>query len=151
MRLWDFGGQGCRGWVDNILEDASLGSSASSRNVAQQEVWFLPKSSRYFRNDRDVVDALSSGEKLISFIFQLNVHLDYFLQNWRGSQPPYPHRGEQLRVRQKGGHYLASCTQFLVKSQRTEFSWDFGNVVLSQRLRDGGNIQKFESVNKRQK
>ena len=38
----------------------------------------MQKSSRYFRNDRDVVAALSSGEKLISFIFQLNVHLDYF-------------------------------------------------------------------------
>ena len=53
----------------------------------------LQKSSRYFRNDRDVVVALSSGEKLISFIFQLNVHLDYFTKLTRLSAVP-PTQGE---------------------------------------------------------
>ena len=115
MRLWDFGGQGSRGWVDNILEDASLGSSASSRNVAQQEAWFLQKSSRYFRNDRDVVAALSSGEKLISFIFQLNVHLDYFQKTDASLSRP-THAGENSwEFAKKELNNLASSTQFLVK------------------------------------
>ena len=75
MRFWWPGLQ--TGWVDNILEDCSLVSSVSFHNVAQQEAWFL-QSSRSIQINRDVVAGLSSGEKLICFIFQLNVHLDYF-------------------------------------------------------------------------
>ena len=62
--IWDFGDPGCRGWIDNILEDDSLGSNASLRNSAQQEVRFLAKSSGSKKWERDVVDASSFGEKL---------------------------------------------------------------------------------------
>ena len=113
MLLWDSAGQDCRGRVDNSLEDGSLSFRVSSRNLAQQEVGFCNEVHDIFRNDRDVVDAWRFGEKLISFIFQLNVHLDYFTI-WRASQPPQPHRGGQLRVSQKISTVSGELTQFLV-------------------------------------
>ena len=53
----------------------------------------MKNSSRYFQNDRDIVAALSSGEKLICFIFHLNVHLDYFQKTDAGLSRP-THAGE---------------------------------------------------------
>ena len=53
----------------------------------------MSKSSRSFRNESDVVEASSFGEKLNFFIFQLNVHLDHFTKLTQLSAVP-PAQGE---------------------------------------------------------
>ena len=112
MRFWWPGLQ--TGWVDDILKDASLVSSASFHNVAQQEAWFCKRVHDIFEMTDDVA-ALSSGEKLICFIFQLNVHLDYFQETEVSLSRP-THAGENSwEFAKRELNNLASSTQFLVK------------------------------------
>ena len=73
------------------------------------------KSSRSIRINRDVGVGLSSGEKLIRFIFQLNVHLDYFQETDVILSRP-AHAGENSwEFAKEELNNLASSTQFLVK------------------------------------
>ena len=150
MLLWDPAGQSCRGWVDNSLEDGSLSSRVSSRNFAQQEVEFCDKVHDLF----EMTETLWTLEDLVKnwfFLFRLRAHFRLFYKLTCVSAVPTTQGGKQLRASQKISTILASWLSSLFKSWCAEFSWDFGKVVLSQWVRNGGNIQNFESVNKTSK
>ena len=146
MILWDPASHFCSRWVDNSLEDDSLSFRVDSGNFAQQEVEFAIKFTIFSKWQRRC-GRFESWWKTGSFILAEYSFSDYFTKLTCVSAVPTTQGGKQLRASQKISTILASWLSSLFKSWRAEFSWDFGKVVLSQRVRNGGNIQNFESVN----
>ena len=149
MLLWDPAGQSCRGRVDNSLEDGSLSFRVSSRNFAQQEVEFCDKVHDLF----EITETLWTLEDLVKnwFLYisaECSFRLFYNL-TCVSAAPTTQGRTAESQAKDLnsfGELYSVSCSNRNVK-----FSWDLGKVVLSQRVRNGGNIQNFESVNKTSK
>ena len=150
MILWDPAGHFCSGWVDNSLEDGSLSFRVDSSNFAQQEVEFAIKFTIFSKWQRRC-GRLEIWWKTGSFYFSWVLIFRLFYKLTCVSAVPTTQGGKQLRASQKISTILASWLSSLFKSWRAEFSWDFGKVVLSQWVRNGGNIQNFESVNKTSK
>ena len=93
MILWDSARRFCSRWVDNSLDDDSLGSRVDSDN-------FCPVGGLGYDKVHDLfemTETLWTLWKLVKnwfILFQLSTHFQIISQNWRASQLSQPHRAE---------------------------------------------------------